>query len=334
MNHTAIIKKALGHSKFSVDTPKIAESYREEQLSKPRVNSLKSMAGIHKKDMYERYIKALHNWPMLLNRKPEYLLTCPQLGKFHDPDTNCGNLMVNIEVYNVSNMPWGHTTDHLLMEIQTELSEQANWSGHGAQTRLIGSTERLDGVKVAGNLAEYMQKPRLPCLESWTGILETGSKGIHGAMREAASWFFLVCWTVLILTYVWVIPLDRRFIFGTICNVPNMMMLTGINLRHPVRSFNLTIFADLMVSTSPKGDVSVVKTGTIGLAHSSDRLVITQIQPAGGALEIVIGDDVEGPAQTQNTGVCFEGNSCPNLRRTSDFVGGKGEVHLSTSSSP
>ncbi|KAK0224416.1 hypothetical protein EDD85DRAFT_891876 [Armillaria nabsnona] len=162
MNHTPVVKKAQGHSKFSVDTPEIAErhrdianearghfvrgpsaeafleqhmpwndatpdSYREQQPSKLRMNSLRSMAGIREKDMYERYIKALHNWPVSLSKKPKYLSTCPQLGKFRDPDTNCGNLAVDIGVYDVDDMPQGRTTDHSLMETQTELKAHDNY---------------------------------------------------------------------------------------------------------------------------------------------------------------------------------------------------------------
>ncbi len=59
--------------------------------------------------------------------KPDYLSTHPRLGKFRDPDTNCGNLAVDIGVYDSDDIPEGRTTDHSLMETQTELKAHANY---------------------------------------------------------------------------------------------------------------------------------------------------------------------------------------------------------------
>ncbi|PBK60223.1 hypothetical protein ARMSODRAFT_922372 [Armillaria solidipes] len=163
MNHTPIVKKAQGHSKFSVELPEIRErqreiaaetrghfisgpsataflnkympwndatpkDYRKKQPSPAKKNLLASMAHVRESAMYEKYIKALANWPLPLQKdKPDYLSTRPKLGNFRDPDTNCGNLAVDIGVYDSDDMPEGRTTDHSLMETQTELKAHANY---------------------------------------------------------------------------------------------------------------------------------------------------------------------------------------------------------------
>ncbi|SJL17464.1 uncharacterized protein ARMOST_21015 [Armillaria ostoyae] len=163
MNHTPIVRKAQGHSKFSVELPEIQErqretatetcshfisgpsatvflnkhmpwnnatpkDFRKKQPSKAKKDLLASMACVGESAMYEKYIKALANWPLPLKKdKPDYLLTHPKLGNFHDPDTNCGNLAVDIGVYDLDDMPEGHTINHSLMEMQTELKAHTNY---------------------------------------------------------------------------------------------------------------------------------------------------------------------------------------------------------------
>ncbi|KAK0435364.1 hypothetical protein EV421DRAFT_1835740 [Armillaria borealis] len=163
MNHTPIVKKAQGHSKFSVELPEIRErqreiatetrghfisgpsataflnkympwndatpkDFRKKQPSQAKKDLLASMARVGESAMYEKYIKALANWPLPLKKdKPDYLSTRPKLGNFRDPDTNCGNLAVDIGVYDSDDMPEGRTTDHSLMETQTELKAHANY---------------------------------------------------------------------------------------------------------------------------------------------------------------------------------------------------------------
>ncbi|KAK0211571.1 hypothetical protein IW262DRAFT_1486011 [Armillaria fumosa] len=163
MNHTPIVKKAQGHSKFSVDLEEIRQrhrdiaaearghfiygpsataflddympwndatpqTYRDTKPSVRKQNLLASMAHVKESDMYSKYIKALSNWPWPLRKKrPDYLSIRPKLGKFRDPDTNCGNIAVDIGVYDSNDMPEGRTTDHSLMETQTELKGHANY---------------------------------------------------------------------------------------------------------------------------------------------------------------------------------------------------------------
>ncbi|SJL17444.1 uncharacterized protein ARMOST_20994 [Armillaria ostoyae] len=138
MNHTPIIKKAQGHSKFSVELPEIRErqreiaaethghfisspsataflnkympwndaalkDYRKKQPSQAKKDLLASMAHVRESAMYEKYVHrsiTLANWPLPLKKdKPNYLSTHPKLGNFHNPDTNCRNLAVDIGVY-------------------------------------------------------------------------------------------------------------------------------------------------------------------------------------------------------------------------------------------
>ncbi|KAK0214664.1 hypothetical protein EDD85DRAFT_963055 [Armillaria nabsnona] len=163
MNHTPIVKKAQEHSKFSVELPEIRErqreiatetrghfiygpsataflnkympwndatpkDYRKKQPSQAKKNLLASLAHVRESAMYEKYIKALANWPLPLKKdKSDYLSTRPKLGKFRDPDTNCGNLAVDIGVYDSDDMPEGRTNDHSLMETQTKLKAHTNY---------------------------------------------------------------------------------------------------------------------------------------------------------------------------------------------------------------
>ncbi|KAK0196358.1 hypothetical protein F5146DRAFT_1217467 [Armillaria mellea] len=163
MNHTPIVKKAQGHSKFSAELPEIKErhreiatearghfiygpsaeafldeympwndatpaDYRKMEPRRPKQNLLASMARAGESAMYGKYIKALANWPLRLKGdKPNYLSTFPKLGKFRDPDTNCANIAVDIGVYDSNDMPEGRTTDHSLMETQTEFKVHATY---------------------------------------------------------------------------------------------------------------------------------------------------------------------------------------------------------------
>ncbi|KAK0435391.1 hypothetical protein EV421DRAFT_1835860 [Armillaria borealis] len=150
MNHTPIVKKAQGHSEFTVELPEIRERQKEiaakirghfisgpsataflnkkKQPSQAKKDLLASMAHVGESTMYEKYIKALANWPFPLKKdKPDYLSTRPKLGNFRDPDTNCGNLAVDIGAYDSDDMPEGRTTDLSLMETQTELKAHANY---------------------------------------------------------------------------------------------------------------------------------------------------------------------------------------------------------------
>ncbi|KAK0211590.1 hypothetical protein IW262DRAFT_349453 [Armillaria fumosa] len=163
MKHTPIVKKAQGQSKFSVDLQEIRErhrdiaaearghfiygpsatafldeympwndatpqTYRDTQPSAVKRNLMASMAHVRESDMYSKYIKALSNWPWpLRGKRPDYLSIRSKLGKLRDPDTNCGNIAVDIGVYDSDDMPEGRTTDHSLMETQTELQRHANY---------------------------------------------------------------------------------------------------------------------------------------------------------------------------------------------------------------
>ncbi|KAK0196367.1 hypothetical protein F5146DRAFT_1152091 [Armillaria mellea] len=163
MHHTPIVKKAQGNSEFSVELPEIKErhreiaadarghfiygpsaeafldkympwndatpkAYRRKVPTKDQQNLLASMAHIRESAMCAKYIKALVNWPVPLKRKrSHHLSTLPQLGKFRDPDTNCGNITVDIGVYDSDDMPKGGTTDHSLMETQTEFKAHATY---------------------------------------------------------------------------------------------------------------------------------------------------------------------------------------------------------------